>query len=101
NGAYNIFLMKTDGLGNSIWSRVYYGPSTPSYGRTVYETVDSGFVICGNINGSDAGILKTDSLGNIQWTKTYSGWSQYLKCYGAPTFDGGYVLAGCPEINGG
>ncbi|MEM7036824.1 MAG: S8 family serine peptidase, partial [Bacteroidota bacterium] len=45
-GVWDILLIKTDALGNHMWTRQYPGGSF-DYPRDVVEAPDSGFVICG------------------------------------------------------
>ncbi|HET6228024.1 MAG TPA: PKD domain-containing protein, partial [Bacteroidia bacterium] len=78
-GAYDsdLFLMKTDSLGNKDWSYAYGGNSDDA-GTSVKQTTDGGFIATGFTASSGAGqedvyLLKTDAQGNVSWSKNYGG----------------------------
>ena len=64
------YLIKTDPLGDTSWTRTYKG-----YGASVQQTSDRGYIIAGAANlltgWDDVYLIKTDSLGDTLWTKTY------------------------------
>ena len=95
NGAEDVWLLKVNNHGDSIWTRTY-GTSDEEYGRDVSMTNDEGFVITGQKGGfpfrSQVLTIKTDSMGNEQWSGTYGG------CFAnaiRQTTDYGYVSVGC------
>ncbi len=65
-------LIKTDNVGDYIWSEKYSGEgaSSPNF---IKQTTDKGFIVCGytkdNNNKDFAYIFKTDSLGSQVWGK--------------------------------
>ena len=64
----NSFLIKTDSLGDVLWSKIFLG-SGNNGARSVKQTQDKGFILSGGTllsgtNISNAYIIKTDSLGN-------------------------------------
>jgi len=90
-------LIKTDSLGNGMWTRRYpvpypdYGPWNPVQ---LQQTSDGGFIV-----GARA-LLKVDSLGNQQWLRTYTGLRNAYSVL--QTSDGGYVATGpAPDSGGG
>lgn len=95
NGQTDIWLVRTDAYGNTLW--------TQSIGGTAFDfanmvkPVTGGFVICGvtNRNGSDdAIILKTDASGNTLWTTVIGDSNiQWFEGF-VPTTDGGYTAVG-------
>ena len=97
-GSADVYLIKTNSLGNTLWTKTYGGWSGDQ-GYSVQQTVDGGYVIAGSTRsfgagGNDAYLIKTDSLGDTLWTKAYGG---ALNDYGysvQQTTDGGYVIAG-------
>lgn len=72
---FNISLMKTDSLGNSIWQRIFASTSS-SLGLDVNETTDQGFILSGQLplpSGIFSPFLaRTNSLGHTL-TNTLSG----------------------------
>ena len=73
----NIFAVKTDADGDTIWMRAY-GDSSRDYAYDVRETSDGGYVIAGytssfGAGAEDAYIVKVDSGGDTLWTRTYGG----------------------------
>lgn len=97
-GGYDIYLVKTDSLGNFQWQQTY-GGNSDDYGYCVKQTSDNGYIICGSTKsfGSgniDAILIKTDSSGNQQWSKYYGGTGNDGVYSLDITNDGGYMLAG-------
>ena len=94
----NVYLVKTDSLGDTLWTRVYGGIGV-DVATSVRTTSDGGCVVAGytssgGAGGKDVYLIKTDSSGDTLWTRTYGG--QYGD-YGysvQPTADGGYAIAG-------
>lgn len=104
DGNQDIWLIKTDSNGDSLWSRIY-GSSDWDNCRWVQQTVDGGFVLAGDFYSSDASspdfrLVKTDAGGDSLWSCTFGG-SESEACYSVQqTTDGGYVLAGYTESFG-
>ena len=74
-GLYRIYLIRTDSLGDTLWTRTY-GSSDRDQGYSGIETSDHGFLVTGfnELNyRRDLYLIKTDSLGDTVWTKTYGG----------------------------
>jgi len=94
---YQVYLIKTDSMGDTAWSRTYGGASY-EYGYSVHQTTDGGYIIVGFTdsfgNGRQVYLIKTDSFGDTLWTKTYG---DTLTEYGyavQQTTDGGYIIVG-------
>lgn len=99
-GDSDIYLVKTDGQGDMLWTRTFGGTSV-EYGYSIQETYpEAGYIIAGSTRSFgegnyDAYIIKTDGLGWPIWTRTYGGTAYddgYAVCQTAP--DSGYVVAG-------
>lgn len=91
-GFYDIYLIRTDAHGDTLWTRTY-GDFRSDYGYSVVQTADGGFAIAGSIRrpGIDSAyLLKTDPQGINQWQKAYGGILYSIQ----RTADGGFCLVG-------
>ena len=63
-------LTKFDPDGDTLWTRLLYEPEEDHscYPKSIIETYDGGFAICGGENLM-AVLIKTDSLGILEWIK--------------------------------
>ena len=94
----NIYLVKTDSLGDSLWAKTFGGDSA-EYGFSVDQTNDKGYIITGSTNSfgsgsSDVYLVKTDSLGDSLWAKTFGGSFFDYGTSVLQTADGGYIITG-------
>jgi len=103
-GAFDVYLVKTDAVGDTVWTRAY-GGMAPDYGDCVQETSDGNYIVAGitssfGAGGEDVYLLKTDASGDTLWALTYGG----VEADGAwsvrQTTDGGYIVAGRTESFG-
>jgi hypothetical protein len=97
-GRPNIYVIRTDALGDTLWTRTY-GGAGEEYGFSVAVTRDSGFVIAGwttsfGARGGDVYLIRTDSHGDTLWTRMYGGAGNDYCHTVRQTPDGGYILAG-------
>jgi hypothetical protein len=104
-GGMDIYLIKTDADGDTLWTRTY-GGFTNDYGNSVQQTSDSGYVIAGGTLSFGAGnfdvyLVKTDSGGNTLWTQTFGSTGEDYASSVRQTDDGGYIVAGYSDVNGG
>jgi hypothetical protein len=93
----DIYLLKTDNSGDSLWANRFGGDST-DIGRSVYLTSDGGFLITGQTylfgpGEMDAIVIKTDSLGEESWSSTFGGLAGEIDdgFDALETDDGGYL----------
>ena len=102
-GYGDIYLIKTDSIGDTLWTKTYGGPHMDE-GFSAQQTTDGGYIVVGYKDGysaiPDVWLLKTDSIGDTLWTKTYGGsdWDQGYSVQ--QTLDGGYIVSGCTESFG-
>ncbi len=96
---YDVYVIKTDGNGNTMWSKTF-GGYTPDMGNAVQQTSDGGYIVAGYTRsfsgqvGFDIYLIKTDADGDSLWTKTYGG-TGVEWCFSVQqTTDGGYIIAG-------
>lgn len=90
--AGDLWLVKTDHLGETLWTAVY-GVIGEDYGWDVYQTADNGYITAGQGSG-DIWLLRTDALGDTLWTKRYGGAGAEAALALSITSDGGYIIAG-------
>ena len=88
----DIYLIKTDGNGDSLWTKTFEGVGW-TCGYSVQQTTDGGFVITGEYF-SDVCLIKTDGSGNEQWNKTFGGTGYDIGRSVQQTTDGGYIITG-------
>jgi hypothetical protein len=97
-GARDVYLIRTDANGDSLWSRTYGGAQS-DYGHAVVLNTEGGCLVAGATESSGSGdydvyVLRIDANGNTLWTRTYGGsGSDYGRSI-ATTSDGGYLIAG-------
>jgi hypothetical protein len=98
SGSDDFYLMKTNSLGDSLWTRTYGGTNSDE-AEEVRQTADSGYVIAGSTwsfgNGSaDHYVVKVNDIGNVQWTRTY-GFGGFDRANTIKqSIDGGYIIGG-------
>jgi hypothetical protein len=97
-GFYDFYLVRTDSLGDTLWTRTYGGVDR-EVAFWVEPTTNGGFVMAGytesyGAGGNDFYLVKVDSNGDTVWTRTYGGsGTETARCV-KQTNDGGYVVAG-------
>ncbi len=100
----NMYLVKTDSMGNVAWAKNYGGGGT-DWAATGAQTSDGGYILAGRAHSFTGGaismyVVKTDSTGDTLWTKNYSDpFDRYIWSI-AQTSDRGYIIGGNKSCNG-
>ena len=67
-GDADIYLIRTDADGDTLWTRTYGGPGNDQ-GHSVQQPADGGYICTGTqsygASGQDVYLIKTDSMGNV------------------------------------
>jgi len=97
-GGTDIYVIKTDNLGNIQWSKTYGGTGN-EYGYAIQQTSDNGYIMVGCTTSFGAGskdvyLIKTDVNGDTLWTKTYGGGMDEVGYSIQQTSDDGYIITG-------
>ena len=98
NEAGDIWLLRTDASGDTLWTRTYGGENSDG-SWCIHETSEGGYIIAGitesfGAGNSDVWLLKTDENGDTIWSKTY-GEENYDAAFSIDqTADDGYIITG-------
>lgn len=96
--SYDIYFVKIDDAGNTLWSKTY-GGSDLDYVHSMTTTKDGGYALLAHTfsfgnGGSDFYLVRVDQAGDTLWTKTYGGsewdWGSTVQ----QTEDDGFILVG-------
>ncbi len=101
---HDIFLLRLDSLGDTVWTRTFGGSAT-DYGRDVVVTSDSGCIIVGSTvswskGKEDLVLLGVSATGNLKWTKTYGGVNSDEGWSIRKTSDGNIIVCGTTSSSG-
>jgi len=98
-GLDDIYLVKVDGLGDTLWTRTFGGTNSDN-AYSVQQTTEGGYILGGSTNSFGTGgnpdmwLLKADADGNPLWNRTFGGsGGEYCRSI-LQSSDGGYILAG-------
>lgn len=97
NGKRDVYLVKVDSLGQTIWSRTYGGEDNDE-GCSVRVTGD-GYIICGTTSSRGAGysdlyLIRTNAVGDTLWTRTFGGAGGESGSAVREVSQGGYIAVG-------
>lgn len=99
NDGSDLWIVKLDSVGDSLWSR-HYGGLSYEDGVEIVEATDEGFVIAGNFSSedinfeqSDFWLLKVDDNGDSVWS-VLAGGEESDHCEGMIETQGGFLLFG-------
>ncbi|TKJ38463.1 hypothetical protein CEE36_10685 [candidate division TA06 bacterium B3_TA06] len=96
--ADGLWLIKTDYIGDTLWTHRYKGPYSPYAGVCGEQTTDGGYIITGAAAGDYENctllLLKTDSMGDALWLRRYGDSQFYEGYFVQQTTDGGYIVTG-------
>lgn len=105
NGGIDVYLIRADSNGNTLWTKTYGGTSD-DVGYSVEQTADGGFIVSGFTesfgNGNrDVYLIRTDANGNMLWTKTFGGTLDEEGYSVRQTNGGGFIVTGYTDSFGG
>lgn len=102
-GNQDIWLIKTDGDGDTVWTRTY-GTAYNEFTSSVTQAGDGGFFIAGQtLSGGtnpEVYVFKTDASGNVGWQRTFGGAGRDVAFGADATSDGGCVVVGLTASHG-
>lgn len=97
SGDADRYLVRTDELGDTIWTRTYGPQSGEDNGLKVKSTFDMGFVVVGySIRSGRANmtLLKVDARGDSLWAREYGGSLDDMAYAVDQATDSGFIIAG-------
>jgi hypothetical protein len=97
-GSSDIYLIKTNSVGDTIWTRTFGGSDFEAC-TSIALTSDGGFILTGSTKSFGAGnldviLLKVSSSGSLLWSKTFGGIEVDFGNELIQTQDGGFLIAG-------
>jgi hypothetical protein len=95
----NVWLIKTDSIGNILWDQTYPGALSFTDPNSIVKTSNGGYLVACGTSIADGWpyepwIIKIDSNGNLLWNKTYGGIENDAAVSAIQTADGGYAVIG-------
>ena len=102
NDTYDFYLIRTDEMGNILWTKTYGGAQDEVL-LSCSQTHDGGFILSGYTKTwaqgiSDGYIVRVDKNGDTLWTKNIGGLTTDQFACGIPTNDQGFVFTGFSSV---
>lgn len=90
---YQFYAIKTNSLGDTLWSRVWGGPDTER-ARGVVALDDGGAAVTGFYGDSAGIVVRLDNQGDTLWSQYFYG-NHGISSYDiSSTLDGGFAITG-------
>jgi len=91
--ADNIYLIKTDSVGDTLWTKQYVDSVTGG-ANSIHQTLDGGYII-GGVRLGEMYIIKANAWGDTLWTRTFGDGQNPSQAFNVrQTLDGGYIISG-------
>ncbi len=96
-GEYDIYAIKTDSVGDTLWTRTYGGPYD-DWSPCIHKARNGGYYIAGHsiISGTTGAVclIRLNDDGDILWSKIYNTPHFTMAQNAQQTADKGFILAG-------
>jgi hypothetical protein len=97
NNPNDMFLIKTDSLGDTLWTKSY-DLLDYDVALSIQLTTDGGYSLGGYAYSSSVPsspfLIKTNDLGDTLWTRKFGPPVEAIATSLQPTFNGGFIMAG-------
>lgn len=99
SGGRDVLVIRTDAIGDTLWTRTYGGPTDNEYGFCAQVTSDEGYIISGVASSfsdvaGDMYLIRLTSAGDTLWTRTFGGIGYEWGAYVQQTTDDGFIITG-------
>ena len=99
NGDYDLVWMKTNSLGNLLWTKTYEDTIANDYATSIHQNSDSGFILASRTENiftlnTTSTIIRLDSNGDSLWVKPIGLNRNYSVGETIQTPDSGFVNVG-------
>ncbi len=112
HGGLDCWIVKLNASGSILWQKSYGSSTGDDYANSISETADHGYIFAGNSSGYDGDlttnhgsfdvwVVKINGAGSLEWQKSIGGPGDDVANMVEQTADGGYVMAGRANGNGG
>ncbi len=106
-GGYDVYAIKTDSIGDTLWTKTYGGvndeggyiANVNSFTSYIKQTTDGGYIISSSTKsfghgGNDIYLIKTNTSGDTLWTRTFGSNNDDYGGAVLQTAEGGYIVTG-------